>query len=429
MYLFFWGGVVIELTWPPPRQKPMHATEKHIREKYPSAVYVHCASHSLNLCLEKGSNIVEIASCITLMRDIISFFRDSNKRIEMLKQYIDENFSDIKKDRLKKFCPTQWVESQESTLTFKTLYPAIKGVLGGMANGNIPVIGEIAGKAQRYMKGITRDSFIVCLKVLSAILSITRPVSVLQQGVDNDILKGIDTIETCEKVLEKMRHDDTFSKIFNQLEDDLGEEIQRPRVVSRQTTRSNPPSENAFEYYKRAIFLPYIDTIISQIRERFREHKRLFEKLAPLMPNRSVLDSMNFEDDLEASILIYQKFLPGDIQEIGSEFKRWQLIWREKSDKLPVSILDAYKTCKELGSSSFPNIEVLLKIFATLPLTMASSERSFSALKYVKNYLRSTMNETRLNGLSVLYIHKDIALDTEAVIDELGRKNRLLKLN
>ena len=126
------------------------------------------------------------------------------------------------------------------------------------------------------MKGITRDSFIICLEILSAILSVTRPVSVLLQSIDNDILKGIESIETCEKVLEKMRDEDTFSKIFNQLEDDLGEEIQMPRVVSRQITRSNPPSENAFEYYKRAIFLPYLDTIISQIKERFHEHKRLF---------------------------------------------------------------------------------------------------------------------------------------------------------
>jgi hAT family C-terminal dimerisation region len=39
----------------------------------------------------------------------------------------------------------------------------------------------------------------------------------------------------------------------------------------------------------------------------------------------------------------------------------------------------------------YPALAVLLRIFATLPVTTATGERSFSALKYLTNYLRSTM--------------------------------------
>jgi len=49
---------------------------------------------------------------------------------------------------------------------------------------------------------------------------------------------------------------------------------------------------------------------------------------------------------------------------------------------------------------------------------MSSSERSFSALKFIKNYLRSTMTDERLNGLALLFVHPDITLDYDAVIDE-----------
>ena len=59
-------------------------------------------------------------------------------------------------------------------------------------------------------------------------------------------------------------------------------------------------------------------------------------------------------------------------------------------------------------------------------VTTASGERSFSALKYLKNYLRSTMGEDRLNGLAHLYINRDINLDYNLVIDEFGRHNRRL---
>ena len=78
--------------------------------------------------------------------------------------------------------------------------------------------------------------------------------------------------------------------------------------------------------------------------------------------------------------------------------------------------------------SVHPNFEILLKIFATLPITTASSERSFSSLKLIKTYLRSTMINDRLNGLAMLNIHKDIKLSVADVISEF-EKNRLLKFD
>ena len=44
-----------------------------------------------------------------------------------------------------------------------------------------------------------------------------------------------------------------------------------------------------------------------------------------------------------------------------------------------------------------------------MPATNAVSERSFSALKRVKTYLRSTTGEGRLNHLMLLHVHKELA--------------------
>ena len=41
-----------------------------------------------------------------------------------------------------------------------------------------------------------------------------------------------------------------------------------------------------------------------------------------------------------------------------------------------------------------------------LPITTATTERSFSALRRLKTYLRSTMKEDRLSGLALMDIHK-----------------------
>ena len=48
----------------------------------------------------------------------------------------------------------------------------------------------------------------------------------------------------------------------------------------------------------------------------------------------------------------------------------------------------------------------LLKLVLVMPATNAESERSFSAMRRVKNDLRSCMSEDRLNHLMLLHVHK-----------------------
>ena len=59
----------------------------------------------------------------------------------------------------------------------------------------------------------------------------------------------------------------------------------------------------------------------------------------------------------------------------------------------------------------YPNIFVAYRILFTIPITVASAERSFSKLKLLKNYLRSTMSQERLNGLATLCIEKKLLDD------------------
>ncbi|KAI0207300.1 hypothetical protein LSAT2_008046, partial [Lamellibrachia satsuma] len=47
------------------------------------------------------------------------------------------------------------------------------------------------------------------------------------------------------------------------------------------------------------------------------------------------------------------------------------------------------------------------KLILVMPATNATSERSFSALRRVKTYSRTTKTQARLNHLMLLYVHKD----------------------
>ena len=63
--------------------------------------------------------------------------------------------------------------------------------------------------------------------------------------------------------------------------------------------------------------------------------------------------------------------------------------------------------------SLLSEVSLLLQLVLVLPATNATSERSFSALRRVKTYLRTTMHQERLNSLLVLHVHKELtdALD------------------
>ena len=54
------------------------------------------------------------------------------------------------------------------------------------------------------------------------------------------------------------------------------------------------------------------------------------------------------------------------------------------------------------------NVSIAYRILLTVPVTVASAERSFSKLKLLKNYLRSTMSQEILNGLAMCCIEKKI---------------------
>ena len=56
------------------------------------------------------------------------------------------------------------------------------------------------------------------------------------------------------------------------------------------------------------------------------------------------------------------------------------------------------------------------------PCTSCECERSNSALKRLKTYLRSTMGHERLSGLALLAVHYDTDIDSEHVLNHFARK-------
>ena len=71
-------------------------------------------------------------------------------------------------------------------------------------------------------------------------------------------------------------------------------------------------------------------------------------------------------------------------------------------------IIDLLKRQNAPMQAFFSEIVKLTKLLLVMPATNAVSERSLSAIRVIKNYLRTNSSQDRLNHTMLLYDHKDL---------------------
>nr|CAI5840180.1 unnamed protein product [Callosobruchus analis] len=176
---------------------------------------------------------------------------------------------------------------------------------------------------------------------------------------------------------------------------DLNIEISVPRLAHKQTHRSNPPSDNDNEYWRRSLIIPYIDSLISSLNIRFSQENTPAFALSRLHPY------------LHKNAESFQEFYNLDIT---GELNLWHNLWVTKAlsdDQLKdIEVVDLFKE----ANIFYPAVRKALIILSTIPCTTATVERSFSTLRRVKTWLRSTMGEERLtvNQQSVSRMGKNV---------------------
>ncbi|GBM05820.1 hypothetical protein AVEN_288-1 [Araneus ventricosus] len=63
---------------------------------------------------------------------------------------------------------------------------------------------------------------------------------------------------------------------------DIKEEI--PRVCRLQTARNNVPYSTEEEYYRRAVYVPYLDDFCNSLKKPFESHKETVASLQHILP-------------------------------------------------------------------------------------------------------------------------------------------------
>jgi hypothetical protein len=101
---------------------------------------------------------------------------------------------------------------------------------------------------------------------------------------------------------------------------------------------------------------------------------------------------------------------------------------KEKTISVRVKFDELRKIVKQ---ETFPNLFMAIQLAASIPISSASCERSFSAMRRAKNWLRTSMLQERFSNLSLSYIEKKILreqLQIHNIVERFATKPRKLHL-
>jgi len=82
-----------------------------------------------------------------------------------------------------------------------------------------------------------------------------------------------------------------------------------------------------------------------------------------------------------------------------------------------------------LYTNAYPVLYLYYKLLLSFSVTQVGSERSFSKLKYIKNYLRNSITQDHLESFILMSVEKDIltSISTDSVIDKVALNSESLK--
>ncbi|XP_050431119.1 52 kDa repressor of the inhibitor of the protein kinase-like [Adelges cooleyi] len=253
-------------------------------------------------------------------------------------------------------------------------------------------------------------------------LSDEEKVSILQNVWTPDFTQVVSVLNTIRENVD-LKFNDIY-KDAQGIAIKLNVEPKIPRTCSNQKNRSNVPFNNIEDFYKKTIFIPYLDDLIMALNERFLPHNETIISLQFVLP-RIIVEKPFY--NLKKAVEFFKSDLPGLNDIIEAEYEIWQAKWKNIEENLrPATAIEALRACDRL---MYPNIFELLKILAIIPVSTATAERSFSTLRRLKTYLRNTTSESRLVGLALLSIHRDIDVNDDMVLDKFANSGKERNLN
>ncbi|KAG6413837.1 hypothetical protein SASPL_126552 [Salvia splendens] len=367
--------------------------QRRLLDINPRALYMPCACHSLNLTLcDMAKSCAKAASFFGIVQRIYILFSGSTKRWNVLLDHI--------------LALSQLQQASDLELSDKT-------------------------DANNLLKALGSFEFILGMVIRYDILFAVNTVSKRLQSPSMCIDTTLQQIEDMKNYFNNYRNEGFASSmtIAKSIASEMGVEpsfsvkrkAQRKKHFDEiDTNEEILQAEKAFEVN---YFLVVVDMANTSLKSKFEE-LQTFKSIFGFLLSSTTLKSLN-DTELEYCCTKFLKTFSShdtsdvEVNDLISELKVLKLSLPER----PMSSMDIFEYVRKMDS--YPNISIAYRILFTAPVTVASAERSFSKLKLLKNYLRSTMSQQRLNGLATLCIEKKLLdeVDSNTIINDFASRN------
>lgn len=411
--------------------------QSKIKELSPLALYIHCCAHNLNLVLiDSIRSSLDAVTFFGTLETLYSFITSSLPRLKLFQK--EQELINGLILTLKKLSETRWASHKRAIDSVYINLPAIVNALQKIADGKILNTKlKIISEAQGLIFQIKNFKFSFLLVLWKNILEKVYILSNYLQNSKIDLITAHSMIEVCYSDILLLRTDEHFINIKQRaikLCEQFGGavEFEEKRVKTKKRIHGEKNTldviKSADQNFKFNTYFVILDSFTNTLKNRFEDYSSIVKKFEVLDPKKFIKGNI---DEFKISVAELANFYKIDIDEtdIVPEYKSFCLVYNQiYSEKESLQITEVLKfMISQDMVSSYPNLYVLYKIFYTLPVSSATAERSFSRLKLLKTYLRSTMCEERLSHLAILSIERNIAenIDFNRVIDTFSlMKNR-----
>ena len=412
-----------------------NGVSKQISDKEPKAIYTHCYGHALNLAVGdtmKQSKIMRDALDTTYeMSKLVKFSPKRDSLLEKLKQELAPDTPGFRT-----LCPTRWTVRADSLQSVLDNYE----VLQDLWEESYSEVRDTDIRAR--IKGV--DAQMKTFDYLFGVMlgqSILRHTDNLSKGLQHETLaasEGQSMAQLTLDTLARLRNDESFNKFYQDVkykaetvdvnEPSLPRKRKMPkRFQSGDAAHFFPQTESDMFRHK---YFEALDLVTNCVKTRFDQPGfKVFRNVEELLVKGVQTDFGNYCDEFSFVTEFYKTDIKKDALKVQLETMRTYFERQERDDIRLNDIVDYLRILEAPMRAIYSEVVTLVRILLVIPATNATSERTFSALRRIKTYLRSTMTQARLNHLITLHVHKDRtdSLNLTEIANEFTSRNEKRK--
>ena len=341
------------------------------------------------------------------LNSLAAFFSKSPKRTQLL--------DDMCKRCLPRVAPTRWQYTSKLVNAVHEKRVALKEVFDHILEHHDEYDEDTVLCADGFITRLDDFEFCFLLNIFNGIFEHADVLFGMLQKKTLDIQFCMVRVKEFCDTVERARSG--FNQIFEETMSISG----GPRARRGQGT-----AQGDLRAHYQQLHSNILDNILCQTRNRFQDHEKLLF-LSLLDPQHFQTYRRKFPQTAFSSVTQSHGAL-FDLPRLKTELTVTYAM-TDFEGKSPADLLDFLRS-KEL-SESLGQLYALACLAVTIPVSNASVERSFSALKRIKTYARNMTGQTRLSALASISIEKDLLLELKRtyklynqVIDVFLRKER-----